>query len=65
MQCSAGRPENRCMPPVTGPAQQPSSVTYLSVRVHRGDDPVELQRRLEAVLLIARSVAPAVLPAAS
>jgi hypothetical protein len=53
------------MPPVTGPAQQPSSVTYLSVRVHRGDDPVELQRRLEAVLLIARSVAPAVLPAAS
>jgi hypothetical protein len=52
------------MPPVTAPAQ-PSSVTYLSLRVRRGDDAAELQRRLEAVLLIARSVAPAVLPVAS
>jgi hypothetical protein len=52
------------MPPVTAPVQ-PSPVTYLSLRVHRGDDAAELQRRLEAVLLIARSVAPAVLPAAS
>jgi len=53
------------MPPLTAPAQQPSTVTYLSVRVQRGDDAAELQRRLEAVLLIARSVAPAVLPVAS
>ena len=50
--------------PAPAPQQQPP-VTYLSVRVHRGDDPVELQRRLEACLLIARTVAPAVLPVAS
>lgn len=51
-------------PAATVPQQQPQ-VAYLSVRVHRGDDPVELQRRLEACLLIARSIAPAVLPVAS
>lgn len=61
-----GGPDRCCMPPaVAAPAQQQPTVTYLSVRVHRDDDPVELQRRLEAVLLIARSVAPALLPAAS
>ena len=54
------------MSPLTAPTPpQPSPVTYLSVRVHQGDDPAELQRRIEACLLIARSVAPALLPAAS
>ena len=46
------------------PAPQ-SSPVYLSVRVHKGDHPAELQRRLEACLLIARTVAPAVLPVAA
>ena len=45
--------------------QQPSHLSYLSVRVHRGDDAAELQRRIEACLLIVRSVAPALLPVAS
>ena len=48
----------------TAPVQQQSPV-YLSVRVHKGDHPVELQRRLEACLLIARTVAPVVLPTAA
>jgi hypothetical protein len=42
-----------------------SSAVYLSVRVHKGDHPAELQRRLEACLLIARTLAPVVLPAAA
>ena len=46
------------------PVQQ-SSAVYLSVRVHKGDHPAELQRRLEACLLIARTLAPAVLPTAA
>ena len=46
------------------PVQQ-SSAVYLSVRVHKGDNPVELERRLEACLLIARTLAPTVLPAAA
>jgi len=48
----------------SAPVPSPSSV-YLSVRVHKGDHPVELQRRLEACLLIARTLAPALLPAAA
>lgn len=64
IQHPAASPDKRGMPPVTAPVQ-PSPVTYLSLRVHRGDDAAELQRRLEAVLLIARSVAPALLPVAS
>ena len=52
------------MPPVAAPASQQSPV-YLSVRVHKGDHPVELQRRLEACLLIARTLAPVVLPHAA
>jgi len=57
-------PEDSCMSPTAAPVQQPASV-YLSVRVHKGDHPAELQRRLEACLLIARTVAPVVLPAAA
>ena len=52
------------MPPVAAPALKQSPV-YLSVRVHKGDHPVELQRRLEACLLIARTLAPTVLPTAA
>lgn len=53
------------MPPLAAPAQQQQSALYLSVRVHKGDHPAELQRRLEAALLIARTVAPSVLPSAA
>ena len=38
----------------------PSSPSLSSVRAHRGEDAAELQRRLEAFLLIARRVFPAV-----
>lgn len=67
MWAQPAEPETPCMSPLAAPVQQQqSSVGYLSVRVHQGDDAAELQRRLEACLLIARSVAPAVLlPAAS
>jgi hypothetical protein len=51
------------MPPTAAPAQQ--QPVYLSVRVHKGDHPVELERRLEACLLIARTLAPVVLPHAA
>ena len=52
------------MSPTAAPVQQQSSA-YLSVRVHKGDHPAELQRRLEACLLIARTLAPVVLPKAA
>jgi hypothetical protein len=42
----------------TAPSDQ-FSASFGSVRAHRGDDAAELQRRLEAFLLIARRVAPA------
>jgi hypothetical protein len=63
MWTAGGRPEDLCMPPTAAPAQQ--QPVYLSVRVHRGDHPVELERRLEACLLIARTLAPVVLPHAA
>jgi len=57
------RPEDISMSPAAAPA--PQSSAYLSVRVHKGDHPAELQRRLEACLLIARTLAPVVLPKAA
>ena len=44
----------------TTAALQDRPASLSSVRAHRGDDAAELQRRLEAFLLIARRVSPEV-----
>ena len=50
--------DNPDMSPTAPLAPAPAAV--LELRVHRGEDAVELQRRLEAFLLIARRVSPEV-----
>ena len=47
------------MPPVAAPTSPQVSDAVFALRVHRGDDATELQRRLEACMLIVRRVAPA------
>ena len=51
-------PDNGGMSPTAALQDRPAPLS--SVRAHRGDDAAELQRRLEAFLLIARRVSPEV-----
>lgn len=60
-----GSPDVCAMPPVATPANPQVSDAVFALRVHRGDDATELQRRLEACLLIVRRVAPALADSAS
>ena len=54
-------PDVSVMPP-TAPVLAPTSGDFLSLRLRADDDPAELQRRLEACLLIVRRVAPVLVP---
>ena len=51
-------PDITVMSPSAATATRPADLS--AVRAHRGEDAVELQRRLEAFLLIARRVSPEV-----
>ena len=56
-------PDTCVMPPFPAPVSQSPDAPF-ALRVRHGDDAVELQRRLEACLLIVRRVAPVLTPAA-
>jgi hypothetical protein len=58
MRLSRLAPDITGMTPPAATATRPADLT--AVRAHRGEDAVELQRRLEAFLLIARRISPEV-----
>lgn len=58
-------PDVCVMPLIAAPTQPQVSDAAFALRVNRGDDATELQRRLEACLLIVRRVAPALAQPAS